>query len=58
LRSSEVCVTIFARDCKTRLGISEIENGNPRLLQGYVDADYAGDLDQRRSIIGYVCTVA
>ena len=28
------------------------------LLQGYVDADYAGDLDQRRSMTGYVFTVA
>ena len=30
----------------------------PRLLQGYVDADYMGDLDQRRSTTGYVFTVA
>ena len=30
----------------------------PRLLQGYVNADYAGDLDQRRSMMGYVFTVA
>ena len=28
------------------------------VLQGYVDADYAGDLDQRRSITGYVFAVA
>ena len=31
--------------------------GKPRLLQGYVDADYAGDLDQRRSTTDYVFTV-
>ena len=27
LRSSEVGATIFARDCESRLGVSEIENG-------------------------------
>ena len=27
------------------------------LLQGQVDADYAGDLDQQRSITGYVFRV-
>ena len=32
--------------------------GKPRLLLGYIDADYAGDLDQRRSTTGYVFTVA
>jgi len=32
--------------------------GKPRSLQGYVDADYVGDLDQRRSMRGYVFTVA
>ena len=32
--------------------------GQLRVLQGYIDADYAGDLDQRRSIMGYVFTVA
>jgi len=35
-----------------------LKMGKPRLLQGYVDADYAGDLDQRRSTMGYVFTVA
>ena len=32
--------------------------GKPSLLQGYVDADYAEDLDQRRFTTGYVFTVA
>jgi len=27
-------------------------------LQGYVDADYARDLDQWRSMMGYVFTIA
>ena len=35
-----------------------LEEGEPKVLQGYVDADYAGDLDQRRSITGYVFMVA
>ena len=35
-----------------------METGKPRLLQGYVDADYTGDLDQRRSTTSYVFTVA
>jgi len=32
-----------------RLGLvfQRFETGKPKLLQGYVDADYAGDLDQR-----------
>jgi len=30
----------------------------PRLLQEYVDSDYAGDHDQRRSMTDYVFTVA
>ena len=43
-----------------RLGLvfQRLKTGKPRLLQGYVDADYAGDLDQRRSTTGYVFTVA
>jgi len=35
-----------------------LKSGNPRVLQGYFDADYAGDLDYRRSTTGYVFTVA
>ena len=49
---------ISARDCETRLGISKIGNGEAQVTQGYVDADYAGDLDQRRYTMGYVFTVA
>lgn len=26
-------------------------------MQGYCDSDYAGDLDERRSLLGYVFTV-
>ena len=33
-----------------------LKTGKP--IQGYVDADYAGDLDQRRFTMGYVFTVA
>ena len=35
-----------------------LKMGKPRLLYGYVDADYAGDFHQRRSMMGYVFTVA
>jgi len=35
-----------------------LKTGKPRLLQGYIDADYVKDLDQRRSTTGYVFTVA
>jgi len=31
--------------------------GKPRVLQRSVDADYIGDLDQRKSTTGYVFTV-
>ena len=37
---------ISTRDCENRLDVSEMETKNPKVLQGYVDADYAGDLDQ------------
>jgi len=46
------------RDCETRLGNLEIGNGKPRVLQGYIDVDYAKNLDQRRFMTGYVFTVA
>jgi len=32
------------------------QHGDP-LVVGYVDSDYAGDLDNRRSITGYVFTL-
>ena len=35
-----------------------LEIRNPRELQGYVVADYADDLDQQRSMMGYVITIA
>jgi len=53
-----VGATISTMDCETILDVSEIEIGNLRILQDYVDADYARDLDQRRSTTGYVFTVA
>jgi len=31
-----------------------LKTGKPKLLQGYVDANYPGDLDQRRFTMGYV----
>jgi len=38
---------ISARDCETRLSVSKIETEKHRVLQGYVDANYAKDLDQQ-----------
>ena len=35
-----------------------LKTGKPRVLQGYVDADYAGELDQRKSTTDYVFTLA
>jgi len=40
------------------LVFQRLETGKPRLLQGYIDADYARDLDQRRFTMSYVFTVA
>jgi len=41
-----------------KLGLFQrLKTGKFRLLQGYVDADYAGDLDQQRSTTGYVFTI-
>ena len=39
------------------LVFQRLKTGKPRVLQGYVDTDYAGDLDQRRSTMGYVFIV-
>jgi len=43
-----------------RLGLvfQRLEMGKLSLLQGYVDADYAGNLYQRRFTTGYVFTIA
>jgi len=43
-----------------RLGLAfqSLKIGNLKVLQGYFDADYAGDLDQRRFMTGFVFTVA
>jgi len=35
-----------------------LKTGKPRELQGYVNANYAGDLDQRKSTMVYVFTTA
>ena len=42
-----------------RLGLvfQRLKTGKPGVLQSYVDADYARDLDQRRFTTGYVFTV-
>jgi len=44
----------------TRLGLvyQRLKTEKPRELQGYIDADYTWDLDQRRSMTGYVSMVA
>ena len=49
---------ISTKDYKVRLGVSEFETRKSNVLQGYVDANYAGNLDQRRSIMSYVFTIA
>jgi len=43
-----------------RLGLvfQRLKTGKPRLLQGYVDADYTGNLNQQRSTTSYVFIVA
>ena len=39
-----------------RIGLvfQRLKTEKHKLLQGYIDADYAGDLDQRKSMTGYV----
>jgi len=46
LGSSEVSTMIFMRDYETRLDFLEIGMRKPRVLQGYPDTNYVGDLDQ------------
>jgi hypothetical protein len=40
------------------LKFERVNNGFDQILVGYVDSDYAGDLDKRRSTTGYVFTLA
>jgi len=42
---------------KLDLVFQRLKTGKPRVLQGYIDVDYARDLDQRRSTICYVFIV-
>jgi len=53
-----VRAAVCTRDCEIKLGIFEIGNGKPSVLQGYIDADYARDLDQQRSTTSYIFTIA
>ena len=46
--------TISTRAVRLGLVFQRLKMGKPRVLQNYVDADYAGDLDQRRSMTDYV----
>jgi len=55
---SEVGAAISARDCEISLVFQRLKMGKASVLSGYIDADYAGDIDQRRSTTGYVFTVA
>jgi len=40
------------------LVFQRLKTGKPKKLQDYVDANYAGDFDQRKSTMDYVFTVA
>ena len=40
------------------LGFQRLKTEKPKVLQGYIDVNYAGDLDQRRSTTDYVLVVA
>ena len=46
--------TISARDCEIGLVFQRLKTGKSSLLHGYIDANYPGDLDQRRSTTGYM----
>jgi len=35
-----------------------LKTEKPKVSQGYVDTDYAGELDQRRSTMSYAFTIA
>jgi len=49
---------ISARDARVGLVFQKLEIGKLRVLQGYIDTNYARDLHQRRFTMGYVFTVA
>ena len=46
--------TISTRAVRLGLVFQRLKMGKPRVLQDYVDVDYAGDLDQRRSTTNYI----
>ena len=48
---------ISVRTARLGLVFQRLETGKRRVLQGYVNADYARDLDQRRFTTGYVFIV-
>jgi len=53
-----VGATISRRIARLSLVFQRLKIEKPRELQGYVDADYVEDLDQRRFTMGYVFTIA
>ena len=49
--------TISTKGYEVGLAFQRLETGKPKKLQGYIDAYYAGDIDQRISMTGYVFIV-
>ena len=43
--------------CTTNYDITFVRQKSDLLVVGYVDSDYAGDLDDKRSTMGYVFTL-
>ncbi|CAL2262890.1 unnamed protein product [Prunus armeniaca] len=54
--ASAVSSLTYAMVC-TRIDISQADKVTGQCVVGYVDSDYAGDLDKRRSTIGFVFTI-